>query len=114
MSQFTEYKNSCTHTHVKKQTSLSSTYLLCLNHVGKFGMYTVGHSVCALVCQSDQNSCPTPEADTLRDHRTALIRTQHSGCASPKGIWKQMEGCRRTRDGKEGGVSGIKGKRQIM
>lgn len=50
---------------------------------------------------SDRNSRPNPEADTHPDHRTALIQTQHSACASPEGIRKQAGRCRRGKGGFE-------------
>lgn len=59
--------------------------------------------MCVLVCWSDQNPCPNPEAETHPDHRTVLIQTQHSARASPKGIWKQTEGRGRRKDGRKKG-----------
>jgi len=52
------------------------------------------------VCHSDQNSNPNPEGKTHPDHRIALIHTQHSGCASPKGNGN------RWRDTGDGGMEG--------
>lgn len=80
-----------TYIHLKRRPFFDLPYLLGLNHVVKFGLCAVSHSVCVLVCWSDQNSCPNPEAETHLDHTIALIQTQHSACASPEGKWKQTE-----------------------
>lgn len=85
-------------------------------------MCEVGHSVHVLVSLVDRQSYPNLEAKTHADHRTALIQTQHSGCALPEGIHKQMEEHRRRGDGRRKGGSSKKGndkmktvrKKQVM
>lgn len=66
-------------------------------------MCEVGHSVHVLVSLVDRQSYPNLEAKTHADHRTALIQTQHSGCALPEGIHKQMEEHRRGGNGRRKG-----------
>lgn len=62
------------------------TNLLGLRHALKIGMWEVCHSVSALMSLGDRYPCPNLKAKTHPDHRTALIQTQQSGFASPKGI----------------------------